>query len=130
VTQRAAAGSGVLEERFKVSLNTAIPERQGTEDPVAKRKNARDFLIRMDQGIGMAKGAVSEKDGRNIGCSAAENAGGLRRAHRARNYKSARCQSEQLRQFCPADVEQADQVIYISVGGIIIILLILLLLFR
>jgi len=37
----AKANSSSLDERFKVSLNTVIQNVRETEDPVAKRGNAR-----------------------------------------------------------------------------------------
>ena len=125
VTQRAAAGSGVLEERFKVSLNTAIQNVRETEDPIAKRKMLGDFLIRMDQGLGVAKAAVSEKDGRALDVLQLKLRTDYAELSGHGTVKVPDADLNRFANYVQQDVEQAAGGIYISVGGLIIILLLL-----
>jgi hypothetical protein len=128
-TQRAVASSGVLEERFKVSLNTVIHDVKETEDPVAKRKMLGDFLIRMDRGIGMAKGAVSEKDGQALSVLQLKLKTDYAELSGHGTVKVPDADLNLFANYVQQDVEQAAGGIYISVGGLIIILLLLILIF-
>lgn len=123
------ANSSSLDERFKVSLNAAIHKVTEMQDPVAKRKMLGDFLIRMNQGIGMAKDAVPEKDGQALDALQLKIQADYAELN---GFGTAKVPDPELNRFAAyvqQDVEQAAGGVYISVGGLIIILILLILIF-
>ena len=121
----AKANSSSLDERFKVSLNTVIQNVRETEDPVAKREMLGDFLARMDRGIGMAKVAVSEKDGQALSVLQLKLKTDYAELGGHGTVKVPDADLNRFANYVQQDVEQAAGGIYISVGGLIIILLLL-----
>ena len=125
----AKANAGSVDEGFKISLNAAIQKVTETQDPVAKREMLADFLTRMNQGLGMAKDAVSEKDGQALNVLQLKIQADYAELN---GFGTAKIPDAELNHFAiyvQQDMEQADYV-YISVGGLIIILLLLLIFVR
>ena len=120
----AKANSGSLDERFKATVNTAIHNVQQTEDPVAKRKMLGDFLTRMNQGLGMAKDAVSEKDRQALNVLQLKIQADYAELNGNGMMKVPDGELNHFASYVQQDVEQASGV-YISVVGLIIILLLL-----
>jgi len=117
------AHSGSMDERFKSALNREIVKIKVMDNAADKRENLGNFLKRMDGGLEMAKTVVSEKDGQALGELQQKLA-----ADKAQLAKVADKDLNGFANYIQQDVEQADQVIFISAGGLIIILIILLIL--
>lgn len=125
----AKANASSLDERFKVALNTAIHDIKEIQDPIVKRKMLEDFLTRMNQGIGMAKNAVSKKDGQALDVLQLKIQTDYAELNGNGVAKVPDTELNHFADYVQQDMEQADGGIYISVGGLIIILLLLIIIF-
>lgn len=119
-----------VDERFKAVINTEIQKVMETQDPVLKRKMLGDFLTRMDQGIGMAKVSVSEKDAQALNALQMKMRADYAQLEGNGVAKVSDSELNHFAGYVQQDVEQAEGGVYISVAGIIIILLLILILFR
>ena len=131
---QARDGATLLEERFKTAINDMVREAEAAGDPTSRRELLRGFIVRMDDGLGMALegGALSEADRASLGALQARF-----QAYRAEldgRDGFARVEDADLGRFATyvqQDLEQAPVGggIYISAGALIVILLLLIVLF-
>jgi len=128
------SNAGSVDERFKAVINTEIQKVTQTQDPVLKRKMLGDFLTRMDQGIGMAKASVSEKDAPALNALQTKMRADYAELDGNGVTKVPDSELNHFAGYVQQDVEQADYYsgggVYLSVGAIIVILLLILILFR
>jgi len=121
----AKVNSSSLDERFKVSLNTAIVNIKETEDPVAKREMLGDFLMHANQAMGMAKDAVSQKDSQALNVLQLKIQADYAELNGNGVAKVPDAELNHFAGYVQQDMEQAAGGIYISVGGLILILVLL-----
>ena len=129
----AKANAGSVDERFKVSLNAAIHKVTETRNPVAKREMLADFLTRMNQGLGMAQDAASEKDGQALNVLQLKIQADYAELNGFGTAKIPDAELNHFANYIQQDMEQASYDnggVYISVGGLIIILLLILIFLR
>jgi len=124
------ANASSLDDHFKAYLNNTIQTVKQTPDPDAKRKILENYLARMDQGIGMARQILSEKDGRALVPFQSKMRADLAALTGNGSQQIPNTELNHFADYVQQDVEQADEVVYIGGGGFLILLLILILLLR
>ena len=122
------ARSSSLDEHFKSAINTTIQHVKETPNAADKREMLGKFLVKMDKGLGMAQSLLPNSEGKTLSALQLKIKADYADLNGNGTVKVADADLNKFANYVQQDAEQADQVLYISAGGLIIILIILLIL--